>query len=277
MICACTGWGYSGKTMTLSLKDRPLYELFEILREEGGLTIVYSREQLYRKGMPVTINMELKYVKALFVLETAAKAAGFTFERKGSIYIILPVRECIPAEKTAVSSSAPDTTVKKEPSDPAPESEVKGEAEKKIAAKPPEREKAAEEKKKPAEKMPVPVIDMSGTGELHRERYAGNFMYGQGNRIYLSLIIPEVDKNEKERVASAMVRAIKDRIFTAKEAVRLFGDGSQLKGKEIDMFVQALYKQVLIALQDGDLTETEIHQLRNRFINAVRNRYEGMK
>jgi hypothetical protein len=133
-----------------------------------------------------------------------------------------------------------------------------------------------EPEKKAEQPLPAPEIDMSNDDALHKDRYTGNFMYGHGGKIYLNLIIPEVDIKEKERVLSAMVKAIRDRKFTVDEAAGLFGVGSQLKGREISLFVKALYKQILIALQDGDLTDMEIHKLRNGFINAVRNRYEGM-
>lgn len=266
-LFVCDAQGAGGSTVSLSLKDRPLFELFEILKSRGGLTIVYSREQLCREGVAVTINIELDHVKALLVLEVASKAAGFTFEKKGSIYIIHPIRDRVNSEETA--SSLPDkvhTPVQQEKERPEQKKNIQ--EEKKTSEPEPE--------KKNEQPLPAPEIDMNNDNTLHKDRYTGNFMYGHGGKIYLNLIIPEVDTKEKERVLSAMVKAIRDRKFTADEAASLFGEGSQLKGREISLFVKALYKQVLIALQDGNLTDMEIHKLRNGFINAVRNRYEGM-
>lgn len=262
-VC-CTQSAEAG-TVSLSLKDRPLFELFEILKNKGDLRIVYSREQLCRDGVPVTINIELDHVKAFFVLEVASKAAGFAFEKKGSIYIILPIHDQIFTEKTA----APENERSVQP-EKRPPSESKKQINKSTEPAVSEPEEEAEHP------LPAPEIDMGNDDTLHKDRYAGNFMYGHGGKIYLNLIIPEVNKEEKERVLSAMVKAIRDRKFTADEAIGLFGEGSQLKGSEIGLFVKALYKQILIALQDGNLTDREIHKLRNGFINAVRNRYEGM-
>ena len=60
VLIAAFAWPYEGNTISVSLVDRPVYELLEILKEKGGLTIVYSKERLTKGGEPVTINLSLK-------------------------------------------------------------------------------------------------------------------------------------------------------------------------------------------------------------------------
>ena len=80
VICMAVCWGSEGSTLSLSLDGRHLYGLFERLKTKGNLKIVYSKEQLLVRSIPVAINIELKHVKALLVLEVASKAIRNRYE-----------------------------------------------------------------------------------------------------------------------------------------------------------------------------------------------------
>jgi hypothetical protein len=249
----CTG--YEGKTLSLSLSDRPLYELLDILREKGELSVVYSKEMLCKGGKPVTINLELRDVKAELVLEVAAKAGGFSFEKKESIYIILPIKDT--AAETAVPEKVTTEVKVTEP--------IKQPKLPEITIKEPVK------KKKTAE-IRIPIDNK----QVETQRYTGNFMYGQGDKIYLNLVIPEVNEDEIKRITQDLALGIKDGKLDKEEAVKLFGRGSEMSGKDIGLFTEALRKAILNTFSDGKLSAIEIHRLRNGFINAIRNNYEGM-
>ena len=100
------------KKISVELVNRPVYELFEALKKDASFSIVYSKEQLTRNGAPVTINIDLTDTEAGLVLDVASRAAGFTFEKIGPIYAILPVYptgtsvETVPAAAASVSDRA---------------------------------------------------------------------------------------------------------------------------------------------------------------------------
>jgi hypothetical protein len=195
--------------------------------------------------------MDLKNTEAGLILEAAALASGFTFEKKESIYIILPV--------AAIYAAAPK---------PVPAAEKK------------EDEKNKEEKKdKPAPRGEgsVEVIGEKETSkELTRKRYTGNFMFGHEDKIYLNLVIPEVNAKEEKRITLEFKKILQDGAVTQKEAQRLFGTGTEISGKDIDGFLKTLYTRALERLKDdGKLTAAEINRLRNDMINDILETYEG--
>jgi len=246
-----------GKVVSVSLVDRPLAELFTLLKREGCLNIVYSRERLSSGGREVTITMDVEGMEAERVLELASRAAGFSFVKEGGLYVVLPMEEKDFPRKN-VPPGGTGARSRGDKRDAAAGTTTGG-------------GKAPSPRKRRAVGFADKGVSLPGGGH-----YAGNFMYGQGDKVYLDLVIPEVTAREIRRIQKAMVEAVKDRRLTPEEAARLFGKGSRLRGKEIHLFLDALYRRVLLALEDGKLTDTEIHRLRNGFINTVRNAYEGM-
>ncbi len=239
------------KKIAISLKDRPVFELFEILKKAADMQIVYSKEMLTVAGKPVTINIDLKDVEAGIILEVASRAAGFTYEKKGSIYIILPVMTIYAAPSAPPAPAAPSDDKNSSESEEDTTSENKGEGSVEVVGV-----------------KPLP-------DELTQKRYTGNFMYGHGSKVYLNLVIPPVNSQEEKRITLEMRRILKDGEITVREAQKLFGQGSEISGKDLDRFLKELYKAAIKRLSDdGKLNQKEIHELRNDFINSILNTYE---
>lgn len=235
------------RKVTVKMKDRPVYELLEVLKKEGRLTIVYSKEMLTKDGKPITINIELTRRDADLVLEVVSRAAGFTFEEKKGIIIILPVVKAPHILSTTVSTSSKSAAADKE-----------------------------EIKEDPKQKSGFIQLMEEGKPkkQFSQKRYVGNFMFGHGDKIYLNLEIPMSNSSEAKRITRLMRKYLEDNVFSTNEAETLFGRGSKIGGKEIDRFLKILAGNIRDNIKDGSLSSTEINQLRNDFINNVVNTYE---
>ncbi|MFH1707911.1 MAG: hypothetical protein ABIF71_08330 [Planctomycetota bacterium] len=239
--------------VSVAMADRPVAELFEILKKDGGLAVVYSRECLYRDGRPVTINIDLRTARPELVLELALKATGLTQEIIDGVHVVLPARqEAGPAAPQAAAASPAAAT-------PAIVTVT--------AAPPPP----------PAASGSVEVVGTpAGSAGVTAPRYAGNFMFGQGTKVYLNLIIPPVNAEEEQRLTRAMTNALADGVLTPVETTWLFGSGTEIGGTELGGFLKPLAADLQAALADGALAGTEINKARNDFINAIVRAYEGI-
>lgn len=250
LVSFLSGDNYEGKTIFVSIKDKPVYELLEILKKKGKLIIVYSREQLMKKDVPLTININLRSMSAGRILEIASKAAGFGIERHEQVYIILPYRERQPEKSSELSKSKKQAYILS----------------------------TSEQQKEDKKRKKIEILDIStGTFEISERRYTGTFMFGEGKKIYLNLVIPTVNEKEKMRITNAMKKAVRDGRMTNEEAESLFGLDTDIMGTEAHLFIRELFKALTKNLKDGELSDIEINNLRNDFINQIVRHYEGAR
>jgi hypothetical protein len=205
---------------------------------------------------PVTINIDLRTARPELVLELTLKATGLTQEIIDGVHVVLPAREeARPAAAQAATVTAPAApspaivTVTAAPAPPPP----------------------------PVATGSVEVVGTpAGSGGVTTPRYAGNFMFGQGTKVYLNLIIPPVNTEEEQRVTKAMTTALADGVLTPVETTWFFGSGTEIGGTELGGFLKPLADELQAALADGVLNGAEINRARNDFINAIVKAYEGI-